>query len=71
MDEFFKIKSKVNTLLCDNTIDMKKITAEKLCQIIDLGKAYINEMVRSNLFYKILTDFIKQLFKFDVFRCEI
>ncbi|VDK88006.1 unnamed protein product [Litomosoides sigmodontis] len=44
MDEFFKIKSKVNTLLCDNTIDMKKITAERLCQIIDLGKAYINEM---------------------------
>ncbi|EJW69849.1 hypothetical protein WUBG_19244, partial [Wuchereria bancrofti] len=42
MDEFFKIKSQLNAALC-NTIDIK-IIAEKLCQIIDLGEEYINEM---------------------------
>ncbi|KAL3981505.1 hypothetical protein ACH3XW_43370 [Acanthocheilonema viteae] len=46
MDEFFKIKSEVNASLC-NTIDMK-IAAEKLCQIIDLGEEYINEMEEEN-----------------------
>uniref|UniRef100_A0AAF5PVU1 Uncharacterized protein n=2 Tax=Wuchereria bancrofti TaxID=6293 RepID=A0AAF5PVU1_WUCBA len=46
MDEFFKIKSQLNAALC-NTIDIK-IIAEKLCQIIDLGEEYINEMEDEN-----------------------
>lgn len=57
MDEFFKIKSEINASLC-NTIYMK-ITAEKLCQIIELGKEYINEMVSNDLFYKFCQSFIK------------
>uniref|UniRef100_A0A8R1TVZ2 Uncharacterized protein n=1 Tax=Onchocerca volvulus TaxID=6282 RepID=A0A8R1TVZ2_ONCVO len=47
MDEFFKIKSDVNATLLCNTIDMKFI-GKKMCQIIDLGEKYINEMEEEN-----------------------
>ncbi|EFO26022.1 hypothetical protein LOAG_02466 [Loa loa] len=46
MDEFFKIKSAVNATLC-NAIDVK-IIVEKLYQLINLGKEYINEMEEEN-----------------------
>uniref|UniRef100_A0A0R3RZL2 Cysteine--tRNA ligase, cytoplasmic n=1 Tax=Elaeophora elaphi TaxID=1147741 RepID=A0A0R3RZL2_9BILA len=46
MGEFFKIKSEANAAL-HNTVNTK-IAAEKLCQIIDLGEKYINEMKEEN-----------------------
>lgn len=58
MDEFFKIKSDVNATLLCNTIDMKFI-GKKMCQIIDLGEKYINEMVGSYLFHINFSSFVK------------
>ncbi|VDO40387.1 unnamed protein product [Onchocerca flexuosa] len=47
MDEFFKIKSEINATLLCNTVDMKLI-GKTMCQIIDLGEKYINEMEKEN-----------------------
>ncbi|VDN57754.1 unnamed protein product [Dracunculus medinensis] len=42
MEEFFKIKSAVNTALCDS-IDTRTVI-EKIRELIAIGNAYINEM---------------------------
>lgn len=48
MEEFFKIKSAVNTALCDS-IDTRTVI-EKIRELIAIGNAYINEMVHFILF---------------------